>query len=619
MFNEVRSSSAYWKLVKDATSSRVRKLIGPLKKCDDSLVLSDKEKAGLMNSFFANIGTNIAAKLPIPTGNATTAAYRDTSPPLLSRVEISPQRICRKVNELKSNKSTGPDCLSSKLLKLAGDDIVPSMYRLFDASIESESLYSSWKIAKLTPIFKKGDATEIGNYRPISLLSIPSKILESEVNDSLVHHVFKEHRLASDRQWAYRQGYSTELLLVHLTETWRMAVDSGLIVAVAFVDFRKAFDSVSHRVLLEKLRTNFGIRDQALGWIAGYLDGRKQYTVVNGQNSDTMPVSVGIPQGSVLGPTLFSLFANDLPSSIKSGSVYLFADDVTIYCIKKTVDEAVAQLDKALDELYDWCILNRLTPHPQKSEAMLICKTRPMGPVAPIYIGTDAIEWVKKSRLLGITVDDKLSWVPHMLDLKKTFAKKLDLIRRSRFLPKDVLINFYFKVIFPSVTYGLVLWGSCFNADLFDSLERLHCRAARIIFNLPKDMRSSDVLLQADWHSLSYCYKLVLLKLIHKAFHDELPQVLSDNIVMKRPTGYSLRASDSLTVPRFNSIYGKNSIAHRGSVLWNILISNDKNFSSTSYKNLKKKIRSMDIFKELTFKETSITTTNFRRKDFIYI
>ena len=98
-------------------------------------------------------------------------------------------------------------------------------------------------------------------------------------------------------------------------------------------------------------------------------------------------------------------------------------------------------------------------------------------------------------------------------------------------------------------------------------------------------MRSSDVLLQADWHSLSHCYKLVLLKLIHKAFHDELPQVLSDNIVMKRPTGYSLRASDSFTVPRFNSIYGKNSIADRGSVLWNILISNDKNFSSTSYKN----------------------------------
>ena len=208
MFNEVKSSIAYWKLVKNATSSRVHKPIGPLRKCGNLLVLTDKEKAGLMNSFFANIGKNIAAKLPIPPGNATTGAYRsglgDTSPPLLSHIQISPQRICRKVNELNSNKSSGPDNLSPKLLKLVGDDVVPSMYRLLNASIKSESFYSSWKIGKLTPIFKKDDATEIGNYRPISLLSIPSKILESEVNDTLVHHVFKEHRLASDRQWAYR-------------------------------------------------------------------------------------------------------------------------------------------------------------------------------------------------------------------------------------------------------------------------------------------------------------------------------------------------------------------------------------------------------------------------------
>ena len=100
--------------------------------------------------------------------------------------------------------------------------------------------------------------------------------------------------------------------------TWKKAIDSGLIVAVAFVDFRKAFDSVSHKVLLEKLRANFGICDKALGWIASYLNGRNEYTVVNGYNSDTMPVSVGISQGSVLGPTLFSLFVNGLPSNVKS-------------------------------------------------------------------------------------------------------------------------------------------------------------------------------------------------------------------------------------------------------------------------------------------------------------
>ena len=164
--------------------------------------------------------------------------------------------------------------------------------------------------------------------------------------------------------WATRLSYCLSTL-TGKHHHWRKAVDSGSAVAFAFVDFRKAFDSVSHQVLLEKLHNNFGVCDKALAWSANYLNGRRQYTVVNGGASDTLPVTVGTPQGSVLGPTLFSLCTNDLPS-----------DDTTIYCIKRTTDEAVAQLNKALNELYDWYLINRLTPHPEKSEAMLISKTR---------------------------------------------------------------------------------------------------------------------------------------------------------------------------------------------------------------------------------------------------
>ena len=200
MFNEVKSSSAYWKLLKNATISRVRKPIGPLRKPDGALVLTDNEKAGLMNSFFATIGKDIAAELPTPPVGALRGNNgSDTGeklPTSLSHIAISYRRLCVKVKAPKGNKSPGPDNLSPKLIELAGDNIVPAPCRLFNISIESESLYPSWKAAKLTPIFKKDDETEIGNYRPISLLSVPSKILESEVNDSVVHHVFKEYGLA---------------------------------------------------------------------------------------------------------------------------------------------------------------------------------------------------------------------------------------------------------------------------------------------------------------------------------------------------------------------------------------------------------------------------------------
>ena len=183
------------------------------------------------------------------------------------------------------------------------------------------------------------------------MLSVPSKILESVVNDTIVRHVYQANNLVTDKQWAYRAGFSTELLLTQLTETWSEAVDAALVVAVAFIDFKKAFDSVSHAILEMKLERDFGISGTLLGWIKSYLSERQQLTTVNRSTSEMIPISFGIPQGSVLGPTLFTLFTNDLSSFVSSGSVYMFADDTTVYCLSDTAEESIAQLNSALREL----------------------------------------------------------------------------------------------------------------------------------------------------------------------------------------------------------------------------------------------------------------------------
>ena len=236
-------------------------------------------------------------------------------------------------------------------------------------------------------------------------------------------------------------------------------MDSGMVVAAAFVDFKKAFDSVSHVILLIKLNCEFGVNGSLLDLIRNYLSGRQQFTVLNGVKSDLLPVSMGIPQGSVLGPTLFVLFTNDLPRSMPSGSVYMYADDTTIYCVGETADLVIDQLNKALREFYIWCLNNRLTPHPSKSEVILFSKRTPMGPIAPVYLGNSVLSLVTKTILLGLIVDQKLTWVADVLETKKSFAKKLDLLKCSRFLPRAILKDFYFKVILPAVKYCLVLWG----------------------------------------------------------------------------------------------------------------------------------------------------------------
>ena len=575
-----------------------------------------------MNSYFATVGLKLSNTLPPPTRcryGKTCADKGETDSPRLTDAYVSKSLVADKIKALKTRKSTGPDNISPKLLKLAGDAIVPSLLSLFRLSLNTSRVFTSWKTARLTPVYKKDDETDCCNYRPISLLSVPSKILESVVNDTIVRHVYKANNLVTDKQWAYRAGFSTELLLTHLTETWRKAVDEGLVVAGAFIDFKKAFDSVSHPILEMKLERDFGISGPLLDWLKSYLKERQQFTAVNGSTSEMIPISFGIPQGSVLGPTLFTLFTNDLPSSVSSGSVYMFADDTTVYCMSDTAEKSIAQLNSALRELNEWCLINRLTPHPSKSEAILISRRNPPANIPPIFIGDSTIEWVSKSRLLGMTVDEKLTWNPHMLELKKSFSKKLGLLKKSRFLPRNVRQDLYFKVILPSVTNGLILWGSCCNSDLFQSLERLHCRAARLIFNLPKDMASVDVLQRAQWPTLSIYYKSAIFICFHKAFHDRLPFTLIDLISNKRATHYSTRTCASLIVPRFKTRYMKDSVAFRGSVLWNAVTNNCSALTkNVPYRDLRLKLKSLVNFNEFSFKITSASTCNFRKDDFLY-
>ena len=235
------------------------------------------------------------------------------------------------------------------------------------------------------------------------------------------------------------------MLLTHLTETWRRAIDSKLVVGVVFIEFRKAFDCISHKILIHKLENNFGVKGKLLDWLKDYLTERKQFITVNGKQSDYAEVTYGIPQGSVLGPTLFTRYSSDLPDAVDSGTVHLYADDTTLYGIAKTIDEVTYLLNKALSELMEWCQLNLLTPHPTKCEAMIMTRGNMIGPLNSLKLGSLHIKWVIHSRLLGVTIECKLTWELHILETKKGFANKLNMIKCSQFLPRQMLLDLYLR------------------------------------------------------------------------------------------------------------------------------------------------------------------------------
>ena len=193
------------------------------------------------------------------------------------------------------------------------------------------------------------------------------------------------------------------------------------------------------------------------------------------------------------------------------------------------------------------------------------------------------------------------------------------LTQEAKVSAKKNASGFYLRVILPSVNYGHILWGACCNSDILDSLERLHCRATRIIFNLPKDMASHDVLERAEWFTIRFYFKLAVFKCMHKAYNGRLPSTLSNSIAKKRDLPHSIRARDSLLVPRFNTRFMKDSVAYRGTVLWNMLTSKYTDLADTSHCNLAKKLKSSELFKAAKFNVLSASTSGFQLEDFVYI
>ena len=608
-FKKADNPACFWKTVKAMNGVQKQKQIGPIKGDNNQILTADIDMANCLNLYFSTVGEKLAEANSQMLLTENVILKTENIPEvqdLLINEDYVKKTIQKKV---KPGKSCGHDKVLSKDLSLFGDFAATGLSELMNKCIERSQFPSQWKLSKVSALFKKGSRMERENYRPISLLGIPSKVLESIICENIDIH-FTKNQLSSPHQWAYKEGYSTELLLLHLTEVWKNEVDKGNVVGVLFIDFKKAFDSVCHKTLKQKL-LEYGIKGKLYNILDDYLRERKQYVVLNGQSSDHMEVNYGVPQGSLLGPRLFAVQVNDLPNVPSKGTLEMFADDTEYYCVGKMVDEVMSLLQIGIREISEWCKSNSLTIHTGKSEIMIVSNKTFIGPLSPVKLGDNIIKVVTESKCLGVSIDCKLTWRSQVANAASKMNKKVKQLKRFRSLQPEVLEKIYFQGILPSCTYGMAIWGT---GPSLEPIETVHKRAAKIIHKLPKSTPAEIILEKANWKTVDYIYKRRVACLTHKIYNNKCPNALK-GLVIKTKSQRSSRNCYKVDLTRSKTNVGRNCFMHRAALIWNRLppfITAQENYET--FKSLLSE--QGKILDSISFGQSS--TISFTDSNFIY-
>ena len=485
------------------------------------------EIANLFNAYFASVFTQ--------NDSLDDYTYVSSVDPVMTELTFTVNEVQTILERLDVTKATGPDRIPAKLIRETATVIAPSLCKLFNKSLYTGALPQEWKEANVVPVFKKGDAEYAENYRPISLLPLVSKILERCVLNACKDRL---SQMVTTCQHGFITGKSCTTNLVEVLDQIGSLLDKGSQIDMVYMDMSKAFDKVSHTRLLYKLRM-FGFGGSLLEWFRSYLADRHQRVTVLGAASDPLLVSSGVPQGSILGPSLFLLYVNDLPDAIKTSNIAMFADDTKIFKeIKSSNDVTLLQAD--LNRLDGWSTASGLKFNESKCKLQSI--TRKIKPVASSYLLNGiSLESVKIERDLGIWVSNTLSWHKQATEQAARANKLLGYIRRNTRHLKSTVVrkSVYLTLVRPHLAYASQVWAPQ-SIDLISRVERIQRRATKYILNLPFS------------NTIGYTSRLKRLSLLPVTYwHEYLDMTfffkMTHNLVYVQPSVLPVARSSRLT------------------------------------------------------------------------
>jgi hypothetical protein len=395
----------------------------------------------------------------------------------LNNISIPMFEIFEKLKNLDTKKSTGPDGLPPLLFQRCSSSLTYPLFVIFNKSMETGTFPSIWKEAYIVPLHKSGPAHNVKNYRPISKLSIVSKVLESIVTDRL----FEEFKnVIIPEQHGFFKKRSTLTNLLAYTEFLQRAIDKGHQVDVIYTDFSKAFDKVDHRALLKKLE-NSGIHGSLLDWISSYLSNRTQRIQIDGLLSSPIHVTSSVPQGSHLGPLLFSLFINDIKDHLKL-NFSLYADDLKIFNKVESLSDAV-DLQDDVESLSAYCAKNKLSLNIKKCSSLSFTRKTVNTVNFHYNIRGTTLQKVQEMKDLGVIYDSRLTFNSHINQLYSSCLRLLGFILRTSadFKTSNSVISIFNAIIRSKLEYASLIWSPHHQSQI-DTMEKIQKKLVKALF-----------------------------------------------------------------------------------------------------------------------------------------
>ena len=504
------------------------------------------------------------------------------------------------INSLDKASGPGISDIPTKIIKLCSSSLTPLLTNLFNAAILQSKIPNEWKFAVVTPLFKnKGDVKDINNYRGISVLPPIAKIFEKILSEQ-ISYFFNSNMLFFAGQHGFRRNHSCETALHELLSELNVIRDKKMIALLLFIDFRKAFDLVDSNLLILKL-FHYGFGNSALNLVKNYFENREQIVKIGRTTSSTAPLSLGVPQGSCLGPLFFIIFINDLPMSIGNLECKMFADDTTLLERDENLNRLQSKFIKSLENLIDWCFYNRLDINWQKTQFMFVTNKRIKTPKS-IFLGDQSIEVVDTFKLLGIAIDNKLNFLKHVAKLRRSINVKLFTIKRLFYLSTSVKIQFFKTFIMPLFDYCSTLFiyfpkssiqklKNCYDFCLL-KLFKFKIELYNVFsekFESPSAVNKYYTKLQSYGIStLEHRFIIRASSFVHKIFNSySAPSLLSEKLQLNKDhKSYRLRNCNNIIEPNPRTIHGGQTFSYFFSKLINNIFLDTININFEDFKTI---------------------------------